>query len=775
MLNNQKKYELGKIFLLGILTATVIFIPFIIFDRGLFLFYGDFNVQQIPFYKMAHEAIRTGNIGWSFTTDLGANFIGSYSFYLLGSPFFWITLLFPNWFVPYLMAPLLILKFGVASVTSYAYIRRFSRTSSFAMIGALMFAFCGFNVYNIFFNHFNEAVAFFPLLLISLEEAIVNNKKGYFALSVFLCSIVNYFFFAGQIIFLIIYFIIRCSYDTNFKVTIKKFISLAFEAILCVLGGMFLLLPSALALMGNPRTDEFLLGWNLLLYNKVQRYPYILQSFFFPPDIPARAIFFPDSDARWSSIAGFLPLFSMTAVIAFLNHYKKHWIKTIIIVCAIMAFVPGLNSAFYAFNAAYYARWFYMPILIMALATVIAIENRKIDFKYPIKITIGIVTAFSMIGIIPSMVDGKLTFGNLPSDKLKFWISVAISIVCIILTYILIKNMRKKPTIFIKNAIYCVCLISVVYSVIFIISGKDISYSYEQVVDKGLNASKNINLPEDEFYRIDVYNGMDNWPMFWNKPTIQAFHSVVPASILEFYPSIGIERNVASRPDIEFFGLRGLTSVKYLLNEQTQNNNSSPYLPGFEYIDTRAGFEIYENKYFIPMGYTYDKYIPEELFNNFLTNDRDKLLLKGIYLENPEKYSDILSPIDANSYISVSEKSYFEDASNRASEACYDFKTSKEGFSAKINLSKDNLVFFSVPYDKGWKAYINGQPVDIEKANIGFMAIKANAGENEISFIYKTPGLSIGIIISIISLIIFLFYIIIFYSMKKIKQSKKSI
>ncbi len=775
MLNNQRKYELGKIFLLGILTATVIFIPFIIFDKGLFLFYGDFNVQQIPFYKMAHEAIRTGNIGWSFTTDLGANFIGSYSFYLLGSPFFWITLLFPNWFVPYLMAPLLILKFGVTSVTSYSYIRRFSRTSSFAMIGALMFAFCGFNVYNIFFNHFNEVVAFFPLLLISLEEAIINNKKGYFALSVFLCSIINYFFFVGQVIFLIIYFIIRCRHDNNFKVTIKKFISLAFESVLGVLGGMFLLLPSALALMGNPRTNEFLLGWNFLLYNKVQRYPYILQSFFFPPDIPARAIFFPDSDARWASIAGFLPLFSMTAVIAFLNHNKKHWIKTIIIVCAIMAFVPGLNSAFYAFNSAYYARWFYMPILIMALASVLAIESRKVDFKYPIKITISIVAAFSMIGIIPSMIDGKLTFGNLPSDKLKFWISVFISIVCIILTYILMKNMRKKPTIFIKNAIYCVCLISVVYSIVFIISGKDISYSYEQVVDKGLNASKNINLPEDKFYRIDVYNGMDNWPMFWNKPTIQAFHSVVPSSILEFYPSIGIERNVASRPDIEFFGLRGLTSVRYLLNEQTQNNNSTPYLPGFEYIDTRAGFEIYENKYFIPMGYTYDKYIPEELFNNFLTDDRDKLLLKGIYLENPEKYSDILSPIDPNSYISVSEQSYFEDASNRASEACYNFQTSKKGFSAKINLSKDNLVFFSVPYDKGWKAYINGNPVDIEKANIGFMAVKAYAGENEISFVYKTPGLSIGIIISIISLIIFWFYIIIFYLIKKKKNQKKSI
>lgn len=99
-----------------------LFIPFIIFDNGYFLFYGDYNVQQVPFYQMCHDAIRSGNIGWSWTTDLGANFIGSYSFYLLGSPFFWLTIPFPSAAVPHLMGPLLILKFGCASLTGFIYL-----------------------------------------------------------------------------------------------------------------------------------------------------------------------------------------------------------------------------------------------------------------------------------------------------------------------------------------------------------------------------------------------------------------------------------------------------------------------------------------------------------------------------------------------------------------------------------------------------------------------------------------------------------------------------
>ena len=76
----------GQVFLLGLFVAAAAFLPYLIYDKGYFFFYGDFNVQQIPFYQLAHQAVREGNIWWSWKTDLGANFIGSYSFYLLSPP-----------------------------------------------------------------------------------------------------------------------------------------------------------------------------------------------------------------------------------------------------------------------------------------------------------------------------------------------------------------------------------------------------------------------------------------------------------------------------------------------------------------------------------------------------------------------------------------------------------------------------------------------------------------------------------------------------------------
>jgi hypothetical protein len=63
-----------------------------VIGHGYFLYYGDFNVQQVPFYQMVHDAIRSGEWQWSYTTDLGSSLVGSYTFYLLGSPFFWLSM-----------------------------------------------------------------------------------------------------------------------------------------------------------------------------------------------------------------------------------------------------------------------------------------------------------------------------------------------------------------------------------------------------------------------------------------------------------------------------------------------------------------------------------------------------------------------------------------------------------------------------------------------------------------------------------------------------------
>ena len=76
-------------------------------------------------------------------------------------------------------------------------------------------------------------------------------------------------------------------------------------------------------------------------------------------------------------------------------------------------------------------------------------------------------------------------------------------------------------------------------------------------------------------------------------------------------------------------------------------------------------------------------------------------------------------------------------------------------------------MFFSVPYDKGWRASVNGNPVLIEKANVGFMAVRVPAGQTTIRFDYVTPGLAVGIKISLTALVLLIFYLLLAFLLRR--------
>lgn len=756
-----------QVFGICLLVSTIFFIPFLIIDNGYFLYYGDFNVQQIPFYKHAQDMVTNGNFGWDWNTDLGVNFIGSYSYYLLGSPFFWLTTIFPTDFVPFLMAPLLILKFACAGVTSYAFIKRFTKTKNFAILGSLLYSFCGFNIYNIFFNQFHESMIIFPLLLLSLDELIYNNKYGFLACTIFLSAVFNYFFFFGQVIFTVIYFVVRC-FDKSYPVTITKFLIIIVESIIGLGLSCFILVPSILTIIDNPRLDNAYMGMDMLLYNHEQRYAHILQSLFFPPDIPASPNFFPDSYAKWSSVSAYLPLFSITGVVIFFKNVRKHWIKRLLIICLIMAFVPILNSSFFAFNSSYYARWYYMPILIMCVATCICLDNYEWNYNYGIKFCTIAVLIFSLIGLLPTKKDGQIKFFSFPPYPERFWAYVAISIASLIILYILMKLPRLSKS-FQRLSLISTCLIIIIYSVVIIGEGKSLTSSnyYDLIVTEGLNGKDNITLDKSSFYRIDEYEAIDNLPMFWNIPTIQAFHSVVSTSTMDFYNTIGVDRDVASRPDTSFYGVRGLTSVKYLFSRTSETKK--PYLPGFTHIGIQNNFDIYENEYFIPMGFTYNDYITQDELLNYSEENRDKLMLKAICLskEDAIRNNDILNHLNISNYPIANQENYLQNCLDRKQHSSYDFKYNSYGFTSKIKLPQENLVFFSVPYEKGWSATVNGKDTPIIKSNIGFMAVRVPQGDNTINFVYHTYGLNSGIIISVISLLSLIVYLFIRFYLKK--------
>ena len=130
--------------------------------------------------------------------------------------------------------------------------------------------------------------------------------------------------------------------------------------------------------------------------------------------------------------------------------------------------------------------------------------------------------------------------------------------------------------------------------------------------------------------------------------------------------------------------------------------------------------------------------------------------------EQVERFGSVLEKCQIKS-VTFNQSTYLEDCRLRRENSCTDFKTSTRGFEAAFETDKETLLFFSVPYDKGFTAYVNGRKTDIEKVNGGFMAIVVPAGKNEIVFDYFTYGLREGIMISAASAGIYIIYCIVFF------------
>ncbi|MDL2287326.1 YfhO family protein, partial [Eubacteriales bacterium OttesenSCG-928-G02] len=652
-------------FVTALILATLIIIPFVVvefFNTGsfVFLYYGDYNVQQIPFYEHCISMVHQGNFGWDWLTDLGSNFIGSYSYYLLGSPFFWIMCLFPSSWAPFLMAPIYVLKFACAALTSYAFLQRFVKQKNYAVLGSLLYAFCGFQVYNVFFNQFHEVVVMFPLLLLGIEESIQNNRKGLFAIAVALNAMCNYFMFAGQVVFCIIYFLFRASHN-SFRITLKKFIILAFEAVIGAMLSMVLFLPAALAVMGNPRVDGSLSGLKMFIYYKNfgerdiydERYGHIIQSLFFPPDIPSRVNFFYGHDTRWASNAAWVPLFGMSGLFAYIKSRKTSRYGILAVFLIICALVPVLNSMFFLLNASYYARWVYMLVMVLIITTIIALDDKKISF------TSGIVFNSVVCVIITTIVglvwikDGTVYKLGKEPFAARLWVSVAIALGSMIILFFIIKRYRNTRY-FQSVLMVATCVVIVAYSVFHIFSGKNHSSSVTQIVDNAINGE--VVIDDDDFYRIDffrykdIYESVyDNLGISWSIPSVECFHTVVPPSIMEFYDSskgVGPGRGVGSRADYRYYGLRPFLSVKYsFIKEGSKNKHFTVAKDSkdkgighnYEYFDTQNGYAIFKNNYYLSMGFAYDEFMTVSEYNKIPVSDRHILLCKYLIVPDDER------------------------------------------------------------------------------------------------------------------------------------------
>ena len=763
------------------LTAAIFFLPFYILDGGFFHYAGDFNSQQISFYRYMNGFVKGAGYPdsafagaprntFSWATDLGSGVMNAYSFYLYGSPFFWLSVLLPQSWLPYMMVPLLVLKFGVAGGGAFLYLRRYVKNENYAVLGACLYALSGFAVYNVFFNHFVDVVALFPYLLWALDEAIYENRHGLFAFWVAVNLLNNYFFFVGQVIFLCIYFVCKLT-AKDFRLTGRKFGQLLWESVLGVAIGCLLLFPAVLSLLQNPRTIDLSSGWGFLTYAKVQQYLAILLSWILPPDSPYLTSVWSEGVIKWTSMTAYLPLCSLAGAMAYWRSRKADSKKRIVAVCAVCALVPVLNSAFYALNSSYYARWYYMPTLILAAMTVNALEDPDVDLDAPARGIGWIMLATLVFAVVPVRDDatGTWSFGVLKNPE-QFFVVLGFGLLGLAL-YRYLCGIWRQNSRFAQRMTAAVLVFACVFSMVHIGIGKFGQWHTDSdLVEQDTNALQLKNdLPEGD-YRIDTYKIHDNIGMWLDKSCLQYFGSTAAPSILSFYPGLGVKRDVRSEPEIANYALRGLLSVEYLITTPEKRESFEDEADaGWTYLADVDGYTLYHNDNYVPMGFTYDYYVTKDTYEASVKTLRSNLLLRALVLEDEDvkAYGQYLTELPDAMLDDLHYDSYTQDCADRRAHSCSVFQMNNAGFHAEITLEKQNLVFFSVPYDDGFTAYVNGEKADILRVDEGLMAVLCPAGASSIDFVYQAAGLSASRVVTAVAIPVWVVYVAYFVRRKR--------
>ena len=252
-------------------------------------------------------------------------------------------------------------------------------------------------------------------------------------------------------------------------------------------------------------------------------------------------------------------------------------------------------------------------------------------------------------------------------------------------------------------------------------------------------------LPQEEFYRLDAYECYNNMGVWLDRPCINCFHSTVAPHILAFYPSVGVTRDVNSKPGTELYALRGLLSVRYtLVPKDAAGTWAEDAAQGWTLAAATAHYDVYENENWVPMGLCYDWYITPERIENVPEEERAAVLMKALLLTEEQAARTGLLPLPDAELEARSWDDYTADCAARRATAAVDFTATRSGFTARTERAEPGLALFSVPYDDGFSAAVNGETAEIWPVDNGLMAVEVPAGAADIVFTYRTPGLRLA-------------------------------
>ena len=168
-------------------------------------------------------------------------------------------------------------------------------------------------------------------------------------------------------------------------------------------------------------------------------------------------------------------------------------------------------------------------------------------------------------------------------------------------------------------------------------------------------------------------------------------------------------------------------------------------------------------------GMQADVYVNGKYLVEYFTNESTCVLELGQFVEG-EAVSVELKFKKTNIYISKASKHYFYYIDYKALNDAFSYLESNELYvesfgndfiKGNINLTEgQDLIFTTIPYDKGWNACVDGVKVDTVQVMDSMLAVPSTPGYHTVELRYMPTGYLITMIVSIVAIIGFLVFLV---------------
>ncbi len=749
-----------------LITAVIPFLFFIIKGRGFYTLADDFVEQMLPFNVGMVKAVREGGLdSFSHNIDLGTSTILGYTYYGLFSPFFWVYLLFPARAVPYLMGFVFMLKYVVAFYTAFWFLRRFTTKDVSAAAGALAYAFSGYQCSNLQFYFFHDAVALFPLMLAGVE--MIMEKKGaerrkpllLFAVFVFLNCITNYFFFVQEVLFLIVYFVFRFV-----KKDIREFVT---DTLTVLAGGVLgtgmaaaVFLPNIIFILSNNRVTG---GETkaVSFFHDFSHAMVLIKGFLLPSEaMMAQASIMP---IEMSIGSCFLPGGLLALTVAYMVKKKNDRFTLLLLLLFVLSLSPLLSSVFLLFVTDYY-RWWYMFVMVMVIAAARVLDDPE---DFPVKPCLFVYLASIVAYAVAVLVLHDPEGNSLLLKGGYFAISVSLALVGVVMLLI-----GGRKLVLVSVSVVAIGTTMLSQQMI-----RDNMYCSPEDYRTVYDISGNIHSPDPDYRFINWENILifpsESGITATNCYTTTASSSLTEFdSLFDFYDEDGDTRmNKRLIP-----GLPAAIGAKYVIFSDLLTRESytdtEREIAEVVYQDTQYGHEVVIAEFpASPIAYGAQRFIRRSELEQLWAERRGIALLYAMVVndEDVPLVEDLLDEVTAQEVNQLVEadsghfsgETLYKNAAianlceENTARSLQDITRSYSGLQGYSNFEEETILYVSLPLDAGWHALVDGQEIPILHS-CGMMALRVPAGEHDIVLSYGTPYLKKGLLISAVSLLIFI-------------------